>query len=157
MGNLRQSTVHNGGLSISCHCCCTGLVTTYKQDTGRGGRREVVSQLQQQHTLGVLCWLLPFLSSPASGSSVTAAHWPANSHKRVSTPDYRVIKSRASPHIPPPSNRLMVIIRPYWYHTDCIVAYTESLSYCATLGGAFNRDQLLMMSQSLITLLSPSL
>ena len=32
----------------------------------------------------LLTWLPPFLSSPARQSSLTAAHWPTNSHKRVS-------------------------------------------------------------------------
>jgi len=37
-----------------------------------------------------------------------------------------------------------------WQHSG----YSESLAYCATPDGAFDRDQLLMMSQSSVTLLS---
>jgi len=60
--------------------------TTYKQDTGRGVRWGVVSQLQQQPALclcSVLCWPPSFLSSPARQSSLTAAHWPTYSHKHT--------------------------------------------------------------------------
>jgi len=39
-------------------------------------------------------------------------------------------------------------------HNASTVAYLGSLAYLTTLGGTFDRDQLLMRSWSLITLLS---
>ena len=70
------------GMSLLPHTAC---YCTYKQDTGRGGRWGVVSQMQQQPALcSVLCWSPLFPSSPAKQSSVTATHWPPHSNKRTS-------------------------------------------------------------------------
>jgi len=69
------------------------------------------------------------------------------------TPDYQVnIAEPASPHRV--TDWLTPTIHPQWCHIASIVACLGSLAYCATLGGAFGRDQLLMTSSSSIISLS---
>ena len=58
--------------------------------------------------------------------------------RRVSDTFYRAIKAQPTPTVP---HRAI----------DSTVAYSESLAYCATLGGAFDRVLLLLMLRSLIT------
>ena len=42
---------------------------------------------------------------------------------------------------PPATGRQsMVTVHPHWCHIASTVAYLGSLAYCATLGGAFDRD-----------------
>jgi len=72
-----------------------------------------------------------------------------------------LIASRSTPFLPssPPStgrptDRSMVTVRPHWCHIASTVAYLGSLAYCATLGGAFDRDQLLMTPRSSIIMFS---
>ena len=68
------------------------------------------------------------------------------------TRDYRVIKAKPDP--PHPTGQPTDGDRPsVLVYTDSTMAYSGSLVYCATLGGAFDIDQLLMTSRSSIALL----
>ena len=104
----------------------------------------------------MLCWPPPFLSSPAIQSSLNAAHWPTNSRHRGSISEYLTPDLKQS-QLPPPlgnGNDGEATVHLCWYHIHSTVAYSGSWAYCATVGGTFGHDQLLMMSRSLITLLS---
>ena len=56
-----------------------------------------------------------------------------------------LIASRNTPFLPSSASptgreRLTATDHPHWCHTARTVAYLGSLAYCATLGGAFDRD-----------------
>jgi len=55
----------------------------------------------------------------------------------------QLIASRNTPFLPSsarPGDRPTATVHPHWCHIASTVAYLGSLTYCATLGGAFDRD-----------------
>ena len=73
----------------------------------------------------------------------------AGCHKLLAEtlPSYRPLLDRVT-------QRPTATVHQHWCLIASTVAYLGSLTYCATLGGAFDRDQLLMTSRSSIILLS---
>jgi len=64
--------------------------------------------------------------------------WQVSDTCKYLIPDYRVIKAEPPPAPQTPGNLLTATVQLHWCQTNSTVAYSESLAYCATLGGAFD-------------------
>ena len=140
--------------NVTAAVCRTMLNTTYKQGTKRGWWWELASQLQQQRAVGscsVLCACHYLLAeTPAVVPVITCCTLvykfpPEDNAKSLLMPvDIEYIhlnRLKQSQPAPPPltGDRLMVTVHPHLLHIVCTVVYWESLVYCSTLGGTFDR------------------
>ena len=125
------------------HMACYYMQTGHEERGKVGSSESVAAAACALGLCSVLCWLPLFLSSPVDkvlSLLHTGLEIPTSEYL---TPDYRVIKAEPAP-LHWATDRQRPSVR-------TVVTLTN---YCATLGGTFDRNQLLMMSRSSITLLS---